>query len=440
MKPPSRPVKTAVLCSYVIGAILVLLPFHAFFTTWLGSNVGHLDLIRIWKEIIIALLGLPGLWLFWQSAHLRTWARRAFLLQMIALYAAIHLALGIWGLKHSQLNSTAFIYALIINLRFVGFFLLCVVFASYSDWLYRNWRRLLLAPAAIVIAFGLLQRFVLPYDFLRHFGYSTKTIPAYQTVDSDISFRRLQSTLRGANPLGAYFVLVLPAFLFVRRRIWRWLALAGGLVVLYFTYSRSAWIGLAMAAGILALWHYGASKKTKEIVLVVTAVILLAVLGVYALRGNHDAQDALFHTSSGSANISSNAERATAIRNAFSDVVHNPLGRGPGTAGPASFRNSGHPARIAEDYYLQIAQETGIIGLVIFLIINALVVREFWRVRYDTLSQVLLASFVGISFVNLVSHAWTDDTLSLLWWGLAGIAFGHHRFFRADKSSKRSLS
>jgi hypothetical protein len=33
-----------------------------------------------------------------------------------------------------------------------------------------------------------------------------------------------------------------------------------------------------------------------------------------------------------------------------------------------------------------------------------------------------LASLIGISVINLVSHAWMDDTLSLLWWGLAGIA------------------
>jgi hypothetical protein len=38
------------------------------------------------------------------------------------------------------------------------------------------------------------------------------------------------------------------------------------------------------------------------------------------------------------------------------------------------------------------------------------------------LPQILLASLAGITFVNLLSHAWTDDTLAYLWWGLAGIA------------------
>jgi hypothetical protein len=38
------------------------------------------------------------------------------------------------------------------------------------------------------------------------------------------------------------------------------------------------------------------------------------------------------------------------------------------------------------------------------------------------LALVLFASFIGISFVNLLSHAWTDDTIAYIWWGLAGAA------------------
>jgi hypothetical protein len=47
-----------------------------------------------------------------------------------------------------------------------------------------------------------------------------------------------------------------------------------------------------------------------------------------------------------------------------------------------------------------------------------------WKRRSDPLALTLLASLVGICFVNLLSHAWTDDTLAYTWWGLAGIAIG----------------
>src|SRR5690606_10163189 len=107
-------------------------------------------------------------------------------------------------------------------------------------------------------AFGLLQAFVLPHDFLRHFGYGPGTIPAYATVNNDSDYYRVFSTLRGANPLGAYLLIpisVLTVLMVGAKRNWRQAALlAGSFVVLFFTYSRSAWIGVVLTIGtILAL-------------------------------------------------------------------------------------------------------------------------------------------------------------------------------------------
>ena len=42
--------------------------------------------------------------------------------------------------------------------------------------------------------------------------------------------------------------------------------------------------------------------------------------------------------------------------------------------------------------------------------------------------MILFVSLIGISFINLLSHAWADDTLSLLWFGLAGIALAPRVF------------
>ena len=109
------------------------------------------------------------------------------------------------------------------------------------------------------------------------------------------------------------------------------------------------------------------------------------------------------------------------MRNGLGDVAGEPLGRGVGTAGPASVYN-GSKVRIADNYYIQIAQEIGWLGLIVFLAINFLVLRELWLKRSENLALILLVSFVGLTAVNLVSHAWTDHTLAYIWWGLAGIA------------------
>jgi hypothetical protein len=106
-------------------------------------------------------------------------------------------------------------------------------------------------------------------------------------------------------------------------------------------------------------------------------------------------------------------------------VFRQPFGDGPGTAGPASVYNGNHGSRIAEDYYVQIAQETGWLGLALFLSVVVLVAMELYaQIGISRLALLLFASLIGVSFVNLLSHAWADDTLAFVWWGLAGIALG----------------
>ena len=424
MKPSIFSNRLALGLSWLIALILAALPFHALFTTWIGSSTGHLDLLRIWKDILLVVMIPFGAWLMWRDKSIRNWFFGSWIVRLFIIYTLLEFVLGVWAILSHKVNGTALIYALIINLRFVAFFILCVVVATSCDFLARNWHKILLYPSAIVVLFGLAQRFILPYDFLKHFGYSPKTIPAYQTVDANIDYHRIQSTLRGANPLGAYLILIIPAYfaVFNKRKILKIVSLIASGVVLFFSYSRSAWIGTAVSLGLLFLWSITNKHLRRQIVSFGLIAVLVFAAGIYIFRSSHVVQDTVFHTSSSStSSVSSNAQRANAEENAVKNVLHQPLGGGPGTAGPASLRNN-HPARIAENYFLQIGQEAGILGMVLFIAINVLVGFELWKARTGVLSHILLASLAGITLVNLVSHAWTDDTLSYLWWGLAGIA------------------
>ncbi|HEU4984309.1 MAG TPA: hypothetical protein VFT58_01605, partial [Nitrososphaera sp.] len=67
-------------------------------------------------------------------------------------------------------------------------------------------------------------------------------------------------------------------------------------------------------------------------------------------------------------------------------------------------------------------QEVGVVGLLLFIAINVQAAALLWLRRNNVLARILLASLVGITLVNFLSHAWTDETTSLLWWGLAGLA------------------
>ena len=207
---------------------------------------------------------------------------------------------------------------------------------------------------------------------------------------------------------------------YVKRHAYLWLLIAAGLLALFFTYSRSAWIGVVVSLACYGWLTVSNRRARRQMLVIATVLVLLFGMATWVLRNNDLVQNSLFHADETSQAVSSNSQRANALNQGLREVAQEPLGRGPGTAGPASVRNNGQ-VRIAENNFLQIGQELGWLGLSLFVAINALVAWELWR-RTTTLAKVLLATLVGITVVNLISHAWADDALSLLWWGLAGAA------------------
>lgn len=413
--------------SWIVVIILVLVPFHAFLTVWLASAVGHYTLLRLWSEILLVVLAVGAAYLLKNDAGLRQKLLHWRLAQLIALYCLLTLLWGAVAYSANQVTLKALGYGLVVNLRFLIFFLAVWAIASKSPKLRSVWPKVLLIPASIVILVGLLQRLVLPYDVLKHFGYNSGTIFPYEDINHNIHYPRIMSTLRGANPLGTYMVLIASttAALWMKskkqRQLWPILGFGSGMV-LVFSYSRGAWVGTVLSLAFLAWLNLKGEQLKKVMLAGATAlVIIVAILGL-ALRNNVTFQNLVFHTQKNSAvSATSDQGHASAFRNGLHDVAGEPLGRGPGTAGPASVYNNGK-TRLAENYFMQIAQEVGWLGLALFLAINVLVAKELWQKRGDTIALALLASLAGITLVNLLSHAWADNTLAYLWWGLAGVA------------------
>ena len=412
----------------VILIILLVLPFHEFLTTWLASNFGHINLFRVWKEIVLIIISPLILYLALANKNLRQWLIRDKLVLLIAVFSLIAVILGIVGYHLHHVNGSALEAGLIIDLRFFGIFVFMLIITQYSNFFKKYWRQILIYPALIVILFGIAQIF-LPVNFLSHFGYGPNTIPAFQTVDQQLRFHRIQSTLRGANPLGAYLILIIPIFMFFNAKHWivKIIASILGLTALFFTYSRSAYVGLIVTIGlifylkVLAKLNLNAERKRAIYYLIIGFVLLVVAAGT-TFRNNSTFDNVFFHTSKSShSTSSSNSVRFSDLRTNTKNFVTHPLGQGVGIAGPASTHNN-HPAKIAENFFIQIGQETGVLGLIVFLAINIIVGYRLYLARSDPLALLLFASLIGISLVNMVSHAWADDTLSLLWWALAGVA------------------
>jgi hypothetical protein len=433
--------KVANILSVIIVTILALIPFHAFLTVWISSLLGHYTLLRLWKELLLAGLLAGVIFILIKNTDLRKQLANSLVARLIIIYIIFNLIWGFAAFAMDKVTLKALGYGLIVNLRFLVFFLVVWVVALIAPKLLNLWPKILFIPAAVVISVALLQRLVLPYDFLKHFGYSQFKIFPYETINHNVNYPRVMSTLRGANPLGSYLILILTALTGIlikdkkRRIIWGCIA-ALGFFALIFTYSRSAWIGLIIS--LLALGWLSLRIHQLQKILLPSVIILLAliVFGLTSLRHNPTFENIFFHTQTGtSIKTSSNDSHLSAFKGGIHDLINEPLGRGVGTAGPASVYNNNN-VRISENYFLQIAQETGWAGILIFITIIYLVVCELWFRKSELLARVLLASLAGIIFVNLLSHAWTDDTLAYLWWGLAGLAIAAH-YPAAKRSSAR---
>lgn len=423
------PVRLVRILSWLSAVVLLLVPFHAFLTVWLSSAVGHYTALRLWKEFILVLIVVYALCVILHDRNLgrRLWSN--WLTRLIVVYATVILICGFVGLASHSVSSKAMWYGILVDLRFFVFFMAIMVLAAKDDWLGRQWQKLLFIPAIIVAAFAILQFLILPYDFLKHFGYGDSTISPYETINHNIHHIRVASTLRGANPLGAYLVLPisLATILWFKLKSQRFnLALIwiGLVLALTFSFSRSAWIGAA-ASLVLAAWISFKSARVREnIGWVLAGLLLSTAILTYALRNNLAFENAVFHTDRNSTiAVSSNEGHSAAFKSAIKDIAHQPQGGGVGSAGPQSVYNN-HQARIAENYYLQIGQEAGVIGMLLFVGICIILAVKLYRLRAAPLASALFVSLIGISFVNLLSHAWGDDTLAYVWWGLAGICLG----------------
>jgi hypothetical protein len=421
--------KLRYVATVAVALILLLIPFHAFLTIFASQFVGHYTLLRLWKEVLLAVVVFAAAMACVYDHSLLERLRSARLWRTIVLFLELYALAAVVAVGREASMRTAAAYGFLTATRFLFFFMAVWILADKTNLLWRLRYKLLLGPAAVVVLFGLLQRFVLPYDVLKHVGYGPDTIRPYQTIDKKTSFFRIISTLRGANPLGAYIVIIISVltarFFAGLRKIPTLVFIILAVVVLAATYSRSAWLGAFVGAGLIV------ASKLKHLFtlrLAVTAAVVGAIVlggSLYVLRNNDFVQNTFFHTDEHSvAATSSNHDHASASMTGLSQVLHEPFGRGTGTAGPASVYNTGHEQRIAENYYLQVGQEVGWLGLGLFLAICAMVARRLYAFRADPLALGLLTSFIGLVIVNLLSHGWTDDTLAYLWWGFAGLVLG----------------
>lgn len=399
---------------------------HAPLSVGAGTLFPQFDLlIKTWKEILmlVALVAAAGIV---TRRHLWKELLSDWILRLIAVFALLH-ALLAPVFYSGPLPALA---GLVIDLRYLLFFALVYVLLKLAP----GYRRLLLqvglAGAFVVVGFATMQ-FFLPPDILTHIGYGRDTIAPYLTIDKNPDYVRVNSTLRGPNPLGAYTVIVLSLLTAAitskwlnlrdqKVQLWTVVLAVCSVTALWISYSRSALVAAVIGIGVvlfLTVFRKFSPKMWIAIVVVVGAVGGALVAGL----GSGFISNVILHENpEGGSSVSSNEEHISSLGVGFERLVSQPLGAGIGSTGSASL--FGDDSIVIENQYLFIAHESGWVGIGLFIAIFGLVLARLWRQRADWLALGVLASGIALGAIGLLQPVWVDDTVSIVWWGLAAVA------------------
>ncbi len=413
-------VRRARLIQAGLLALVLVMPFHAFLSVWAGSVFGHQALIQSWKEVLAIILTVLAVALIIKQPE-RLQQFRNPLFYAIGAFVIVAAVVTIIA----RPNVTAAVFGLKTDIEFLVLFGLAYLVADKQ--LSTRLTKIVLTTGVIVAVIGLLLSFVLEPNFLKLFGYGPNTILPFRLIGPQSFGIRTPSTLGGPNQFGAFLILPLCLSVAMMIKRWRWwqpaltLILLGGIGA---SYSRSAWLGAAVGILVILL----SLVKTKRVLLALSiAVVALAsaaTLLSYRTINNSDLSYYLLHQST-NVEFSSNSttQHGTAFSAAIASLAANPWGSGLGSAGPASFH--GGPANIPESFYLQLALETGLIGVMAFLgIICVLGWRLFTYRRHSLIALALFGALVGLSVENLFLHGWADSSTAFVFWIVAGAYLG----------------
>lgn len=408
---------------YLLIILLALLPFNALLTNYIQFGL-HISLpVNAWKEGIVVILTIIGC-----AEMLRTKKKLHFKALDWAIIAFFSLALVSAVFQTRDIGRIIFGFK--YDLEFLWLFLVIRQAFSFEQKERQLLVKTVLTSAAIVVIFAVLQQFILPKDILLLFGYSPnisswspgQPLPMYHAVDTNSLVPRIMSTLSGPNQFSAYLLIILPIILLLswqHRDSQRWaylLFFLAGVISLFFTYSRSAYIAFAIAVLIGMVIFLRKNKKSIRIIAMGGVIVLVLLAGLAAFKW-----ESIIQLVTRASSTQGHYERTI---DGIIYTFQNPLGYGIGNAGPASARfNEDKTGWLPESWYLQISLEMGILGLLLFILILGLTLRELCygsKATKDHISFALFLGLVSLMITSLVLHSWEESAVALTFWAMAG--------------------
>jgi hypothetical protein len=259
-----------------------------------------------------------------------------------------------------------------------------------------------------------------PYD-IRYYGHV-----------GGVQFVRIGSSFLNPLDMGFFLVLVLGLGLGLvaanKARPWVYLGLFVVGVALIFTITRSAVLAGGVAALLTLVPGPGrpAVQRARLTFLLATALIIAAPLAGAANLTTRS-QGALSGTDP------SAAAHSASLGDSITSLTDNPLGQGLGTGPAVNAARFQVQQVVAENAYLQIGNEMGLVSMVVFAVLLFAVLRRL-RARdgpapRDALRGSAWQAGIALAIGGLFLHVWVNIAVAWIWWGAAGLALNSSSAF-----------
>ena len=422
----------------IIGLItlsffIVELPVHGFLSTYLGTFVSNPEILKGIKDIPNYLLFLIySIFLLLNFKQIKSLLKDKVILLMM-LYLAFVVLISVT--RQYYTGGLATLIGFLFDTRYVVIAFNAYILFRFGDfdrqWFLYVFTRVLLIEAAILVILGFLQVYVLPRDFLTQFGYvKYETIAPYIEYKEGNGILRAYATTRGPNEYGAFMVFAFAISMAVKRRPIRRFLMAFLLLGILLSGSRAALIASIISFCTYLAYKYGSKVLFKrKVIFGAFVTILLIITILFASYKIPAIRLTIFHSDSSSSSLveGSTEKHVFLAMEGIEYATSNLLGCGVGCAGPASRFSS--EALISESYVVQIAQELGLIGLIIWVAMQVTLIAELIKNRSKGEYYFsIISSFYGITFIALVLHIWTDELVALTWWMFAGCLLGNEEY------------
>jgi hypothetical protein len=292
-----------------------------------------------------------------------------------------------------------------------------------------------LAVAAFVAAFGLIDVYAVPLSWWRpvggwfhdqlgldYFGLSKLPENFVYNAGNGVVFRRLTSTF--LSPLATSYLLVVALFFVPLRRRWGQALALLLFVALLLTHTRSALLALAGGLVLLALVR---RSLRPLLYAVVVAVLGFAFVKSYDHIGPRthftktelaqQEQNAKLHhgvsNDPTAVNEASTSEHWQALREGVRTVVHHPWGFGLGNSGVTAVRTHITP-KAGESTYTELGVELGLLGALMFVAWSLALLRLTFAQR-----PWFGAAFAAVLFLGLQTDVIGVPWIAVTVWALA---------------------